>query len=293
MPLTPADIVEQAHALEADLVGFASWHDLEPGAPAHDKPMKHSTLMKTVIVLARRILTGVAACPNPALQQYDLGRGLGLLEETASKLAYWLESHRQLAVVLSTLVPDTRSQPPGFASPAGQGSMLIRQAAVMAGMGSLGLNTMLLTPQYGPRVFLMGVLTDFEVEPASPYTGELCPGALECGRCARACPVNAIPDAQGPLHAVRGLNAAACAARCQPQGPEALVSFLHGIAITPQHARAAHVEASGEAQPLFHGVTVLRHGAFTGCMRCELACPVGEDYAKLEQHLAATGQQPA
>ncbi len=288
--MTVEEVRARARALGADLVGVADWAALEAVAPEYDKPSAHSVHLTRVIVLGRRILTGVAACSNRALQQYNLGRTVLQLEETASKLAYWLESRKYMAVVLSTLVPDSRTQPPGFASPAGQGSLLIRQAAVQAGLGSLGLNGMLLTPEFGPRLFLMGVLTNLDIEAGSPMERPLCLGPVECGRCINACPVQAIPrqlQTNAPNEWIKVFRADTCASQCQPHGPESLVSFLLNASTTPVEQRVALIQGSDEAQRLFHGVTALRHGAFTGCIQCELACPVGRDYSKLESRLTA------
>jgi ferredoxin len=280
-PLSKDEI--RAHALDhgIDLVGFCRLTDLEADAPVHDKPSRLSSYLQTLIVLARRYPTGVATSTDDALRQYDMGRTARHLEEAAAQLAYWLEERDAIAALLSAIIPDLRRQPLGYSTPAGQGSLLLRQAAVAAGLGSLGLNQMLLTPQFGPRLFLAGVVTDLALEPDLPFPVELCPGLEECGRCAAVCPELAIPleaPAGAPLAAVRALDHAACIRSSQPYGPQRMVEHLEAIFTAPTPEAAAAVARSRETDQLWFNMTVMRQGAFTGCARCELVCPVGDDW---------------
>ncbi len=63
-------------------------------------------------------------------------------------------------------------------------------AAVAAGLGELGANGMLLTPEYGPRQRYSFLLTTAELVETPAYSGaSLC---TNCGKCADACPMNAL-----------------------------------------------------------------------------------------------------
>src|SRR5437762_11712226 len=66
-------------------------------------------------------------------------------------------------------------------------------AAVEAGMGTLGLNLQLLTPEYGPRVILTAVLCSAPVDCDQPLKEALCLGP-SCGRCLKTCPAHAALD---------------------------------------------------------------------------------------------------
>lgn len=269
----------QARTLGIDLVGFCSWQDLEAEAPDYDKPSQLSTYLTRLIVLAKRYPTGVARSPDAAFRQYAVGRVARHLEEAAGGLAYWLEERDAIACILSAAIPDLRRQPMAYAGPGGQGSLLLRQAAAASGLGTLGLNEMILTPEYGPRVFLAGVLTDADVECGQPLAEELCPGLEECGRCAEACPVAAIPNSappDTPLAEVRGLDAEACARACQPFGPDRMVEHLADLFGSKSAAEAVEIAESPVTQRIFYNLTVQRQGAYTGCQSCQLACPVGE-----------------
>ena len=61
-----------------------------------------------------------------------------------------------------------------------------RHAAVLAGLGEIGLNNLFLTPKYGPRVRLNSVLTTAQLK-ADPLLEErVCLGADRCGLCLKA-----------------------------------------------------------------------------------------------------------
>jgi len=65
----------------------------------------------------------------------------------------------------------------------------MKTTAVACGLGCQGKSTLLVTPEVGPRVGLMSILTSAEIEPDQPFTGDLCEG---CDRCIRACPTGAL-----------------------------------------------------------------------------------------------------
>ncbi len=60
--------------------------------------------------------------------------------------------------------------------------------AHLAGLGWIGRSCLLITPDRGPRVRFVSVLTDAPLEPTG---GPLSPGCGECRACVEACPVGA------------------------------------------------------------------------------------------------------
>lgn len=63
-----------------------------------------------------------------------------------------------------------------------------KHAAQAAGVGSIGRNTLLITPEFGSMVWLGSVLTNAELEP-DPLIDSIC---ARCNICVEACPVNAL-----------------------------------------------------------------------------------------------------
>ncbi len=70
-----------------------------------------------------------------------------------------------------------------------------KHAAYLAGLGSFGLNNVLLTPEYGPRVRFTSIFTTAEIEGDSILGDDLCTRCLSCALC---CPVKAIAELSSP-----------------------------------------------------------------------------------------------
>lgn len=78
-----------------------------------------------------------------------------------------------------------------------QGVVRLKHIAATGKLGSIGKSTILLSPRFGPRLLLSGVVSGLPPEEYSPGdraglntgSGDLCTG---CNRCAQGCPENAI-----------------------------------------------------------------------------------------------------
>jgi ferredoxin len=281
--LTTEAVKAAAREIGFDLVGVAACHRLEAAAPPASRPSAVSGQMRSLVVVGKRILGGLMAARHLGTKQFWGGRALKRLDEMACRLADWIERRGGAAMVVSSLALDFAGRGPEDVTPAGQGSLLLRLGAVDAGLGTLGLNTMLLTPEFGPRVYLGGALTDQALEPGKPLGGELCLGLAECGRCAAICPEDAIPrraPAAAPIAEVRGLDCAACAQSSQPYGPAAFTAHLARVFGAPPGEdlwKAIKTRLTGE---MWQEMLMVKEGAFTGCAECVQVCPVGADYAR-------------
>ena len=71
----------------------------------------------------------------------------------------------------------------------GRGLISMKHAAVNAGLGRLGKNTLLINPEYGNQLVLGAVLTELEIE-QDELCGEICISG--CRKCIDGCPANAI-----------------------------------------------------------------------------------------------------
>ena len=92
----------------------------------------------------------------------------------------------------------------------------VRVAAQLAGLGEIGYNGMLLTPQFGARQALGMLITEAEIEPDRPFpSGELC-DREQCRACVAGCPAGALSGPPEKMTvgdqtvAVAHLNTAAC-----------------------------------------------------------------------------------
>jgi len=291
-PLTAAEIKGKARELGADLVGIADGARVDTS---------HITVLDggRVIVLAKRLNDGVARIRrwDDRHKYYNDELALTHLEETSLELVYWLEDCGYPAVI----VPPTHVDPSRYNDRPGEHlepMLSLAHAAVEAGLGTLGLNLQLLTPQYGPRVILTAVLCSVDVECDEPMKDALCLGP-SCGRCLKTCPADAVHEWERDWPA--------CDRYRSPHGFAQLTEHLDRIIEAPDAQTRKQLLRSEASFNLWQ--SILRgSGVITGCRRCADVCPVGADYEAMladahseipentpakEQRLATmTGQSP-
>lgn len=195
-----------ARARGADLVGFAAAADLA-AAPEGFRPRDIMPQAKGVVVMAKAQPRGTVAAGNQVVYTAQHTNIMRHLDELARAVAVFIEAKGWLAVPVPADDPyfhweEDRKH--------GMGILSHRHAAVKAGLGVIGKNALLITPQYGNRVELVSILTDAAFTPPAaaagpcpptlasvltdrsfaPIAAELCPP--ECRLCLDACPVGAL-----------------------------------------------------------------------------------------------------
>jgi epoxyqueuosine reductase QueG len=207
---------------------------------------------------------------NDRHKYYNDELALTHLEETSLELVYWLEDAGYPALI----VPPTHVDPSGYHDdPNAHLSPLLSlpHVAVEAGLGTLGLNLQLLTPEYGPRVVLTAVLCSVSVDCDQPMKEALCLGP-SCGRCVKVCP----PDAGREWDR----DWKACDTHRSPHGFAQLTAHLDNIINEPTAAGRKDLLRSETSFNLWQ--SILRgSGVITGCRACADVCPVGADYEKM------------
>ncbi len=282
-PISAADIKAKARELGADLVGIASGEVLDANPPDPADPRRPSDITDfdagRVIVLAKRLNHGVARILpwGDRHKYYNDELTLTMLEELSLELVLWLEDCGYPAVI----VPPTHVDPWRYqGDPTAHQTTLLSlpHAAVEAGLGTLGLNLQLLTPEFGPRVLLTAVLVSVEVECDRRNDTALCRGPA-CGRCLQACPGDTV------RHWDRDWEA--CDTYRSPYGFKKLTGQIEAIM---QAGTAEEKDALLRSETTFNlWQSILRgSGVVTGCRRCADVCPVGEDYGPMLQDALET-----
>ena len=264
-PLTAAQIKAKARELGADLAGIADGARIDTS---------HITSLDggRVIVLAKRLNGGVARIRrwDDRHKYYNDELALTHLEETSLELVYWLEDCGYPALI----VPPTHIDPSSYDDNPGkhlEPMLSLPHAAVEAGLGTLGLNLQLLTPEFGPRVLLAAVLCSVDVECDRPMSEALCRGP-SCGRCLKTCPGDAVREWDRDW--------AACDRHRSPHGFAQLTEHLDRI-IEAGDAKARKELLRSEASFNLWQSILRGSGVITGCRRCADVCPVGADYETL------------
>ena len=149
--LTSSEVKDFAMSLGADLVGIASARELNENPPDARWPQAPSRLWpecNSVVALAKAMPMGVYRS-NARISRFGAPHlVLSALDQIALELTYFLEDSGSYALPLHQQATDTELKKGAY------GPLSLRHVAVEAGLGTLGLNLMLLTPEYGPRVYL-------------------------------------------------------------------------------------------------------------------------------------------
>lgn len=253
-------IVAQARAFGADLAGIARVVDLQK-SPSHQisekipefqgqgtKPVagrKRGVVQwlegaKSAIVIAVE-----HSLHKPELDWWVTGNSAGnrLLISTIEKLTEWLQQEKSIM---------------GYKLPyhIERGAIYMKDAAVMAGLGCIGQNNILITPQFGPRQRLRVMLTDTDLHPTGPTDFDPC---VDCSMpCRQACPQKAFSEKiysaeEYGLESLPGRNGVFSRIRCNWQ-------------MQADNAAFEMVAVPGEEKP----AKQVKY-----CRECELACPVG------------------
>jgi ferredoxin len=262
-------VKRRALELGADLAGVASAATLNAFPPDPrwpQTPDRISPYVKSVIVLVQRIPAGAFRTKTNVPVQYMDMLVLRKMDKVAYRLADELERLGHPSFVTAAQETDWDYKRASY------GRLSTRHLGVEAGLGTLGLEVNILTPEFGPRVYLTGVLTELELEPDPRITEQVCIGE-SCSRCLHACPPNAVQH--------WGIDKRGCATEAQEFGFMTMLAFMEGVIDAPAAERASMLKTRdlfGFWQGLLRVV-----GSFGDCPRCLAVCPVGNDY---HAHLA-------
>ena len=178
-PDVTTHIIEKAKAFGVSLAGIASILSLQ-NSPSYETygEVDWPSGAKSVLVLA---LTHEAS--EPELDWWDDKKGgtpgNRQLESMAKSLRQWLNEEFNV---------NARPLPYHVE----KGGIFLKDAAALAGLGTMGKNNLLITPEFGPRVRFRALLLDVDLEPTRPIDFAPC-NACDMP-CRLACPQKAFKD---------------------------------------------------------------------------------------------------
>jgi len=171
--------------------------------------------------------------------------GNRILMSINDKLSKWLEAEKGIQ---STKLPYHIEH----------GGIFLKDAAVMAGLGCIGKNNMLVTSEYGPRVRLRAMLTDVVLHGTGPLDFDPCE---ECDMpCQRVCPQKAF---ERNIYSEKKYGLAMLPARTGVYS-----RHLCNVKIRHDDENSEKRMVKGQDEP----GKVVKY-----CRRCELVCPVGKE----------------
>jgi len=265
--LDAATVKAKARELGADGVGIASAAvlDRHPPDPKHPQvPARIWPETRSVVAFFKRIPAGAFRARDQACIHHVDQLVLREMDKIGYRLARFLEAqgHRAFQTAAQETIWEYKN--------ASYGALSTRHVAIEAGLGTIGLELNLLTPECGPRCYTTAVLTDAVLEPDGKPAEQLCIGE-SCSRCLYACPADAV------LH--WGLDKRACATYAQEFGFATILRVFRAFVEASTPAAQLAVLGTHEWFGIWQGLLRVV-GAFGDCPRCLAVCPVGEDYAR-------------
>jgi epoxyqueuosine reductase len=280
------EIVEKAKSLGASIVGVAGVESLKESPSYRIYPKIGMNLkvrwqdvrddVEPVAVAwpadaVSAVVIGVAhSADEPELDWWD-GRGTPgnrFLIRINEKLSDWIEK----------TFPVKTYKLPYFVE---KGGIFLKDAAMLAGLGCIGKNNLVITPEYGPRVRFRALLLNREAEATGPLDFNPCEGCKQ--PCRKACPSKAFQrtvysaDALGQS-LLPGINGTYDRVTCNVK----MERDIEETVMAMPEADEEHQELRLAIDEFEEGVRVKPKGANAPCYcvkycrNCELACPVGK-----------------
>ncbi len=279
-------IVEKAILLGAAIAGVARVESLKT-SPSHriyskigmnlkvhwreaKNHVKHDTVAWPADAVSAVVIGVAHNADEPELDWWD-GKGTPgnrILIQINQKLSEWIEN--TFSVKTYKL--------PYFLE---KGGIFLKDAAVMAGLGCIGKNNLVVTPVYGPRIRFRALLLDRKADTTGPLEFNPCEGCKQ--PCRKACPVKAFQNTVYSVDALKqsilpGINGTydrvTCNVKMEKDIEEAVMAIPAGdqehqevrLAID-EFEEGVKVKPKSDREPYY---------CVKYCRECELACPVGK-----------------
>jgi len=181
-------IKQQARSLGADLVGIADLQLLQgiETTPA-DLLAPYDRAISLAVKLPNAVFEQLDDRPTPLYAQVYLNVN-ALLDQIALKLTTWIEARGGKAL------PIPASQPLDMQNFTAH--LSAKAVANVAGLGWQGKSLLIVTPEFGPRVRLVTILTDLPLVADKPLKNR----CGNCTACTEACVARAIRNVNVEFH---------------------------------------------------------------------------------------------
>jgi epoxyqueuosine reductase QueG len=207
---TAEELAGYARSLGAELYGVASASDYERAFPDKPPPGQFVKDAQSIIIIGLPFEPGtVATVLRPELaglraqasdqvstssvqpagaERFFLGEENDILARELALMGYRMAKYLRHRGWTALHLPPARQDSRFRTAP-----FYHMPAMYLAGMGTLGLNCSILTPEFGPRIYVTSIITDCPLPAGRSMEEELCG---QCHLCVDNCPIGAI-DGQG------------------------------------------------------------------------------------------------
>jgi len=196
------DLREYAELLEIDFIGSCSASSFE-GAPEDRRPGVYLEDAVSIVSIGYKLnYTPIQNLPESRsayMLEHDYANRH--LSQSSHKVTRFLEKRGFKAIGFDAGA--------GFYAKIGKspetiaGDFSHKHVAVASGLGKFGLNNLVLSPKWGPRIRLATIITNAQVEYSRAHEESPCP-TDECLKCIEICPVRALDGWKGKYDPERG-----------------------------------------------------------------------------------------
>lgn len=239
------EVNEKAKSFGFDLCGVSDLLQIEKAEnppyrglrrPLEVMPEAQSLIVLGFVVWDESFNSVVVSVPTSEKKQIEVyGFYYEVMEARAWRLSHWLQKEKGI-----NSIPTLEIQ--------------LKPAAMLAGLGFIGHNTLVITPEYGPRVRWIALLVNAVLTPDEPFSRNLCaeqPLCQDKALCVTACPFQAIIP--GPSQGV-------------PPGEK--VKVFDCVIL---HQADKELEKKWEQY-----IRRTTERGFMECTRCNVVCPYGK-----------------
>ena len=254
--LSTDELKKQIQALGADLVGVARADS--PLLQEHgEDPERLLPGAKSLISFCVALNRAAVCSDNMRLNRYDTMCVYERLNDISLETIRLLSKEGAKAISISPYFPvDMGGNSRGM-----KGDINHKTVATIAGVGSIGLSRLLLTPEFGPFIRLGTVVTDASLGADNPLDENPCE---ECESCRNACPVEAIKE-DGTL------DYRACATNTLRNGVPGLIDTTRKL-LGADEKGVKGVVYSPHFWEIWQAAV---SGSIYSCSECMASCPAG------------------
>jgi len=258
--LSTMDIITFVKSEGIELVGVSPIEPLLTDSRYEKNVERICPNAKCVVVFGNTFPQSVLdACPeNPRPARFALNTLYSEGAEICLKISRLLEKNGYRGIIIPAYLPvEMNYETLGL-----KGDLNLKHAAAEAGLGSRGVSDLLITPNYGPRVRLFGVITDAELEPTPKDDQNYC---TDCSLCIKACPSGAISES--------GCNPKICSPYAMKNGLPQILQFIKEF---ENESSKEKIFKKLRGLKMWNFWQALSQGSFYECFMCIQSCPVGK-----------------
>ncbi|MFX1456725.1 MAG: hypothetical protein ACFFDB_15235 [Promethearchaeota archaeon] len=258
--IATSDIISLLNSEGIEIVGVSPIKPLLTESRYEENVSRICPNAKYVIVFGNIFPQSILdACPDNARPaRFALEALYSEGAEICLKVSRYLEKKGYRGVIIPNYLPVEMS----YTTFGLKGDLNLKKAAAEAGLGSRGKSDLLITPNYGPRVRLFGIITDADLTPTPKDEKNYC---TNCNICIKSCPSGALSES--------GCDPRLCGPYAMKWGLPGILQFI------------SELENETSKEELFkklRGLEVwnfwqaLSTGAYYECFMCIQSCPVGK-----------------